>query len=127
MAVEGKGHAHDLAVPAGELERIRAPAAVRADRRHLAVMLARPPASGVAFEQEAVLLHQSVDALRVDRDQTVRSPLALEERGDPPVPVGRSGIDQATDCAGQLDIAGALLRAALRPFAVTALDHVRAR
>src|SRR5438046_1297344 len=53
--------------------------------------------------------------------------IALEERGDPPVPVGRSGIDQATDRAGQLDIAGALLRAVLRPFAVTALDHVRAR
>jgi hypothetical protein len=77
MAIEGKGHPYDLAVPAGELERIRAPAAIRADRRHLAVMLARPAASGVAFEQEAVLLHQPVDTLRVDRGQTVGSPLAL--------------------------------------------------
>jgi len=50
VAVEGKGHPYDLAVPAGKLECIRAPAAIRADRRHLAVMLARPPAPGVAFE-----------------------------------------------------------------------------
>ena len=40
MAVEGEGDAHDLAVPAGELQRIRAPAAIRADRHDLAVMLA---------------------------------------------------------------------------------------
>src|SRR5436190_20890585 len=46
------------------------------------IMLARPPASGMAFEQETVLLHQSVDALGVDRGQTVGSSLALEERGD---------------------------------------------
>jgi hypothetical protein len=33
MAVEGEGDAHDLAIPAGELQRIRAPAAVRAGHR----------------------------------------------------------------------------------------------
>src|SRR5438552_17861308 len=59
--------------------------------------------------------------------QTVGAPLALEERGDPPVPVGRPHVDQAADPAGQLDIAGVLLRAALLPFAMTAFDHVRAR
>jgi hypothetical protein len=30
-------------------------------------MLARPAAAGMAFEQEAMLLHQPVDALGVDR------------------------------------------------------------
>jgi hypothetical protein len=40
-------------------------------------MLARPSVVGMAFEQEAVLLHQPVDALGVDRGQTVGSPLAL--------------------------------------------------
>ena len=74
---QGEGDAHNLAAPAGELQRVRAPAAVRADRRHLAVVLAHSPASGMAFEQEAVLLHQPIDALGVDRGQTVGSPLAL--------------------------------------------------
>jgi hypothetical protein len=40
-------------------------------------MLARPPAAGMAFEQKAMLLHQPIDALGVDRSQTVGSPLAL--------------------------------------------------
>jgi len=31
----------------------------------------------MAFEQEAVLLHEPIDALGVDRGQTVGSPLAL--------------------------------------------------
>ncbi len=65
------------------------PAAVRADRRDLAVMLAGPVAD-MAFEQEAMLLHQPVDARKIDRGQTVGSPLALEERGDLPVAGGRS-------------------------------------
>ena len=34
-----------------------------ADRRHLAVMLAGSSPTGMALEQEAVLLHQPVDAL----------------------------------------------------------------
>src|SRR5205085_4915803 len=113
--------AHDLAVPAGELECVRAPPMIGADRRDLAIMLARPPASGMAFEQETVLLHQSVDALGVDRGQTVGSPLALEERGDPPVPIGWPRVDKGTDRTGELNIARSLLRpatssAALAPF-----------
>ena len=111
MAVEGEGDAHDLAVPAGELqpsehqrqfERIVAtwPSCSRGRRR--------PVWRG---EQQAVLLHQPVDALGVDRGQTVGSPLALEERGDPPVPVGRPRVDQAADRGGELDIAGAGLAA----------------
>src|SRR6266702_1253544 len=54
MAIEGEGNADDLAVPAGELQHIRAPAAIRANRRQLAVVLAHPPASGLKFEQEAL-------------------------------------------------------------------------
>src|SRR5258708_405594 len=50
MAVECEGDADDLAVPAGELQRVRAPAHVRAARRHVAVMFARPPSPGMAFE-----------------------------------------------------------------------------
>src|SRR5215831_20922846 len=50
MAIQRKGDAHDIAIPAGELEHVRAPAAIRTDCRDLAVMVARPPASGMAFE-----------------------------------------------------------------------------
>ena len=77
MAIEREGDAHDLAVPASELQRIRAPAGIRADRRDLAIVLARPAAPGVAFKQQSVLLHQAIDALGIDRGQTVGSPLAV--------------------------------------------------
>src|SRR5205823_7244700 len=77
LAIEGESNAHDLAIPAGKLQRIRALAVVRADRRRLAIVLAHPPASGMAFEQEALRLHQPTDALGVDRGPTVGSPLAL--------------------------------------------------
>src|SRR6516225_2300268 len=126
VAVEGERDTHGVAVPAGEFQRIGAPAAIRPDRRHLAVVLACSPASGMAFEQKAMLLHQPVDALSIDRGQTVEWPLALEERGDPPVPVRRTLVDKAADFASKLDIAGALLWAAPRPLAVPALDDIRA-
>src|SRR5271165_406586 len=76
VAVEGERNTHDLAVPAGEFQRIGTPAAIRPDRRDLAVMLTRSPAPGMAFEQEAMFFHQPVDALGIDRGQTVGSPLA---------------------------------------------------
>jgi hypothetical protein len=44
-----------LAVPASELEAVRTPADIGADRRHLAIMLARASTTRVAFEQQAVL------------------------------------------------------------------------
>ena len=95
---------------------------IGADRHDLTIMLARPPASGVAFEQETVLLHQPVDALGVDRGQTVGSLLALEERGDPPVPIGWPRVYKATDGSGELDIARSLLRPATSSGAVAALE-----
>ena len=119
MAVEGEGDAHDLAVPAGELQAVRAPAASSSASSRPGRHARGPPASGMAFQQEAVLLHQPIDALGVDRGQTVGSPLALEERGDPPVPVGRSRVDQAADLGGELDIAVARLRPALRAVPCT--------
>ena len=88
-------------------------------------MLARPPSTGMAFEQEPVLLHQPIDALGVDRSRAGGSPLALEERGDPPVAVGRALIDETPDVGGQLAIALAGLRSTSRPSLVAALDDVR--
>ena len=74
-------------------------------------MRARPPPSGMAGQQQTMLAHQPIDALGVDRGEPDGSPLALEERGDPPVAIGRALIDQAADLGGELDIA----RPGLRP------------
>src|SRR5205807_2766498 len=126
MAIEGEGEAHDLAVPAGKLEAIRAPADVGAQRSNLAVVFAGTSASGMPGQQQAVPLHQPVDALGVDRGQTIGSPLALEERGDPPVPVGRPCVDKTADRGRQFTIAITGLRPTLRAHAPDTLDDVRA-
>jgi hypothetical protein len=42
-----------------------------------------------------VLLHQAEDALGVDGLASGGSPLALEERGDPPVAIGGPLVDEA--------------------------------
>ena len=53
----------------------------------------------MTFKQQTVLFHQPIDALGVDWGLTGGLPLALEERGDPPVPVGWSLVDKAVDGA----------------------------
>src|SRR5947207_8734248 len=64
------------------------------------------PLPGSIFHAET----QPVDTLGVDRGQTVGSPLALEERGDPPVPVGRPCVDKPTDRGCHFKIAVTGLR-----------------
>src|SRR5579864_4447328 len=97
VAIERESDPHDLAVPAGELEAVRAPADIGTQRRHLAVMFAWASPAGMPGQQQTVLLHQPIDALGVDRGHPVGSPLALEERGDPPVSVSGSRVDEAAD------------------------------
>ena len=58
----------------------------------------------MALEQQLVLLHEAIDALGVHRGLADGSPLALEERGDPPIAVGWVRIDQATEIDGELGI-----------------------
>jgi hypothetical protein len=50
VAIEGEGEAYYLAVPAGELEAVRALADVGAQRGDLSVMFARAPPAGVPGE-----------------------------------------------------------------------------
>ena len=57
MAIECEGDAHHLAVPTREFQCIRAPAAIRPDRRDLAIVLAHSSASSVPFEQQPMFLH----------------------------------------------------------------------
>src|SRR5437868_7455828 len=127
VAIEGEGEPHHLAVPAGELQAIRAPPDIGAQRSDLAVVIAGTAAPGMPGQQQCVPLHQPVDALGVDWGQTVGSPLALEERGDPPVPVARSRVDKAADSGCHFKIAVTGLRSAFRTRALDPLGDVRAR
>jgi hypothetical protein len=81
----------------------------------------------MAREQQAMLLHQPVNSLCIDRRAAAGSPLALYERGDPTVAIGWSGIDKAPDFGGQLGIAFTDPRPALWASSFDALCDVRAR
>jgi hypothetical protein len=84
-------------------------------------------ASGMAREQQAMLLHQPVNSLCIDRRAAAGTPLALYERGDPTVAIGWSGIDMAPDFGGQLGIAFTDPRPALWANSFDALCDVGAR
>jgi hypothetical protein len=131
VAIEREGDAHHLAVPAEP-----APAEAGVNSRpsehqrtfeRIVAVFARMSATRVALEDEAKLLHQPVDALGVDRGHPVGSPLALEERGEPPVPVSGSRVDEAADISRQFQVALAGLRSAFGPHTLDALGDVRAR
>jgi hypothetical protein len=61
--VEGKGDANDFFIPAEDLEAVRAPAGVRADGLDDTVMSAFDVVAGESLEQDALPLHDAVDAL----------------------------------------------------------------
>lgn len=124
VAVQGKGNPHDLAIPAGEFQRVRTPTLVGAACHDRSVMGPRDAAPCMPGQQQAALLHQSVDALGVDRVVAGGSPLALEERGDPPVSIAWAAIHQATDIRRELRIPGAGLGSALRTLATRSLNQV---
>ena len=63
--IECKGDTNALFVPAGDLEAIRGPAQVRADRDDLTVVRSAWRLSGIALQQEAVLRHQAINAFVV--------------------------------------------------------------
>jgi len=60
-------------------------------------VLAWSASAGIALQQQSVLLHQAEDALGVDGLASGGSPLALEERGDPPIAIGGPLVDEAAD------------------------------
>src|SRR5690348_1795083 len=71
-----------------------------------------------------MLLHQAVDTLGIDRRVARGSPLALDERGDPPVAVGRPGVHEAADFGSERKVAVACLWSALRTRAFEAFGDV---
>lgn len=99
-----EGDANRLAVPAGELRDIGAPANIGSQGCDLPVMLTCPPTAGVPGEKKPVLVHQPVDPLGVDRGQAGGATLALEESRDPPVAIGRPCVDQTPDLGCQLQV-----------------------
>ena len=115
MAVQREGDPDNLAAPTGELQDIRTPSLIGTAGYDGAIMDTRGTPPGMPGQEKPVLLHQPVDPLGIDGIEAGGSPLALEERGDPPVSIGRTPIHQAPDIGGELCVAGAGLWTALRP------------
>jgi hypothetical protein len=67
MGIDQEGGADHVAIPAGELQPVAAPAQVRTHHHHLAVMGALGPVKAGALQQQVVGLHDAVDALVVNR------------------------------------------------------------
>jgi hypothetical protein len=75
-------------------------------------------------QQQAVLLHQPIDPLGVDGLEAGGSPLALEARGEPPVPIAWPGVHQAPDTGREFCISGAGLGTTLPALASCSLNQI---
>lgn len=95
--VDDEGETDDLAVPASELQPIRAPAQVRAHDHDLAVMNAALANGRMLLQQHGVVAHDAMNPFGVDDGLIGGSPFAIEERGDPPIAIGWPLIYQSAD------------------------------
>jgi hypothetical protein len=121
--VERKGDADSLTVPAGDLEAVRGPSEVRADRDDLAVMRSPWRLAGVAPRQESVLRHQSVNAFMVQPGKSCALTLSIEQCPDPTIPVRRPIIRQRSD--GRQDLC--ILQLLISPSRVTPFAKTRVK
>jgi hypothetical protein len=109
VGVQDEGYAGDLSVPAGELEAVRRPPVVRPDRYDLAVMDALRPVAAMAHQQQAVLGHDPIDALKAGqpRDRSGTRNWDLEAfrqySGDTDVAGNQDAYERAMDCQALLD------------------------
>ena len=97
LAVEGvddEGETNDLAVPAGKFQSIRAPSQVGAHHHDFAVVDAALANGRMLLQQHGVVAHDAMNSFGVDDRLIGGSPLAIEERGDPQIASGGSGIDE---------------------------------
>ncbi len=102
--IEREGDADALTVPAGELEAIRGPSEIRADRDDLAIVSTPWRLAGVALQQESVLRHQSVNAFVVQPGKPCAMTLSIEKCPDPTLTVRRPFIRQRSDGRQDLGI-----------------------
>jgi hypothetical protein len=65
--IEHEEDAHDLAVAGMDLQMVRAPSNVRAQRDDDAVMRSAGPLGSMALQRQAVMLHDSQHTFDVDR------------------------------------------------------------
>jgi len=84
VAVEDKAELDQLAVPAGDLEDITAPALVRDVALNQAAVRVPGAASGGARELPAIQVHQALNTLEVVAGRE----LAIDERPDAPRAIG---------------------------------------
>ncbi|MNN33809.1 hypothetical protein D3C81_1475810 [compost metagenome] len=107
LAVEGiddESETNDLSIPAGELQTVRAPAQVGSHNHDLAVMDAALANGGMLLQQHGMVAHDAMDPFGVDDRPIGGSPFAIEERGDPPIAVGRPLIHQPANGGQKLCI-----------------------
>lgn len=103
-AVDRKGDADLLAIVAADLQSIGAPATVARVDGGPAIVTALLAAPAMPLEQEAMQLHDAVDALWIGRCAPVVFSLAAEQCVDPAVAVGRQIGDQFPDVGNQFGI-----------------------
>ena len=114
LAIEGiddEGHADDIAVPAGELQAVGAPAQVRAHHHDLAVVEATFAPTGMALKQHGVALHDTMDPLAVCRRHSLRSAFPVHQRRDAAIAVGRPLVDEAADQRQEVPVVRLAIRA----------------
>src|ERR1700745_1616793 len=97
VSINDEDDTDDIAVPAGDLEDIGAPAQVRAHHDHFAIMQTALATARVALEEKSLLLHDPEDALMVGRWLALCGQQSGDQGGDAPKAVGGSFIDPPPD------------------------------
>lgn len=105
-SVDDEGETDDLTVPAGELQTVRALAQVRAHHHDFAVMDSAFANGRMSLQQHGVVAHDAMNPFGVDDRLIGGSSLAIEERGDPPIAIGRPSIHRPADDRQKLCILG---------------------
>src|SRR5882762_8406543 len=111
VTVEREGHLHALAVPAADIEAVRAPALVRLRHPHLAGVGA-VPSSDLSRQREFVQPHHPPDPLAVVGSCTVGTTASVHQSVHPPHAVARPLSDHRHDVQEDFPIGAAPVEAA---------------
>jgi hypothetical protein len=104
--VDGEQHADDAAVAAGDLEMVRTPADVRAERHDGAIVGLAGPAGGMGLQDEAGGAEDAEHALAVGHRLAAGATLAIEQDREAPIAVGRALVDEPVQGGQELGVAG---------------------